>query len=68
LLSWSNQIANSARANLPIGIVKGKSSNGVCDNGMIVGYKNEDYFMLTDECKGGIGRILLYMYSTYKDD
>jgi len=65
---WSNQVANSARANLPFGNVKEKSSNAVKDGTILVGYKNDDYFMPTDEFKGDVARILLYMYMTYKDD
>lgn len=65
---WSNQVANSARANLPFGNVKEKSSYAIYDNGLLIGHKNDEYFMPTDEFKGDVARIVLYMYVTYKDD
>jgi len=35
---------------------------------VLVGYSNDKYFMPTDEFKGDVARIVLYMYVTYKDD
>lgn len=65
---WSNKVANNARGNLPFGNVKKNSENAVYDNDTIVGYKNDKYFMPSDEYKGDVARIMLYMYVTYQDD
>ena len=65
---WSLQQANSARGNLKFGRVIKTEKNKVYYEGVVIGYKNDDYFMPTNEYKGDIARILLYMYVTYKDD
>jgi len=65
---WSNMVANNARGNLPFGNVKKSRENTIYDNNNIVGYKDDEYFMPTDEYKGDVARIMLYMYITYQDD
>jgi endonuclease I len=65
---WSNQTANSERSNLMFGKVKPTNETAVYSEGVIVGYNNNKYFMPTDEFKGDVARIVLYMYATYKND
>ena len=38
------------------------------DGYILVGYKNNDYFMPLYSYKGDVARIILYMYVTYRDD
>lgn len=65
---WSSQKANTYRGNLEFGDVIKNSKNAVYDGEKIIGYRNDSYFMPTDEYKGDVARIMLYMYITYKDD
>ncbi len=65
---FANEVANSARGNLPFGIVRKIKVNEVYDQGILVGYKDGNHFMPLDEYKGDVARIMLYMHVTYKDD
>ncbi len=64
----SLETANSARGNLKFGRVRKTESNAIYFQDKVVGYKNSEFFMPTDEFKGDVARIMLYMYITYKDD
>lgn len=64
----SNKKANNYRGNLEFGKVKKSEQTSIYDGVILVGYRNSEYFMPTDEYKGDVARILLYMYVTYKDD
>jgi endonuclease I len=65
---WSSKIANSNRGNWEFGNVAKTEENAIRSGTEIVGYRKDNYFMPTDEFKGDIARIVLYMYVTYKDD
>ncbi len=64
----SNKKANNSRGSLKFGKVRKTSDNEIYDGTTLVGYRNNEYFMPTDEFKGDVARIILYMYVTYKDD
>lgn len=64
----ANKEANSARANLRLGNVRKSEANKVWDGNVLVGYKNDKYFMPLDKYKGDVARIVIYMYVTYKND
>lgn len=64
----ANEEANSARANLRLGNVRKTEANKVWDGNVLVGYKNDKYFMPLDKYKGDVARIVIYMYVTYKND
>ncbi|MEW6607453.1 MAG: endonuclease [bacterium] len=65
---WANKKANNRRSNLEFAIIKKSQENTLYDNDVIVGYLDGEYFMPTEEFKGDVARIVLYMYVTYKDD
>lgn len=65
---WSNKTANNRRGKLEFGIVPKTEQNKVYSDGVLVGYRNSQYFMPLDEYKGDVARIVLYMYVVYRDD
>lgn len=65
---WSNQIANNRRGNKQFCNLPKKAEYAIYSDTELVGYIREDCFMPTDEFKGDVARIVLYMYVTYKDD
>lgn len=65
---WSNKTANSQRGNLEFGIVPKTEENKIYSDNVLVGYRNDKYFMPLDEYKGDVARIVLYMYVVYKDN
>jgi hypothetical protein len=65
---WSNRAANNNRGNLPFGHVKKTQDNAIYSGDIVVGYKDESFFMPTEEYIGDVARIVLYMYVTYQND
>jgi hypothetical protein len=64
----TNREANAAKMNHPFGNVARIAANEVRSGTTIVGYDDGERFMPTDEFKGDVARIVLYMYVTYRDD
>ena len=66
---WASKKANDERKYYPFGNVKKIEANAVHDdNGTLVGYQDKKHFMPTDNYKGDVARITLYMYTTYKNN
>lgn len=65
---WSNQTANGKRGNNRFCNIPKRSEYEVYSESELVGYIRDDCFMPTDEFKGDVARIVLYMYVTYQDD
>lgn len=65
---WSNQTANGERGNNRFCNIPKRSEFEVYSDLELVGYIRDDCFMPTDEFKGDVARIVLYMYVTYQDD
>jgi len=65
---WSNQIANNRRGHKQFCNLPKKSEFAIYSGSELVGYVRDDCFMPTDEFKGDVARIVLYMYVTYQDD
>ncbi|HKM29306.1 MAG TPA: endonuclease [Bacilli bacterium] len=68
----ANKFVNNQRGDLMFGEVKKNKQNAISVNidDEPLGYKDivSETFMPTDEYKGDVARIILYMYVTYKDD
>jgi len=67
-LVHSNKQANRARDNKFYGDVPKETRYEIKYEDIVTGYADENHFMPTDEYKGDVARITLYMYLTYKDD
>ncbi len=65
---WSNLTANNQRGNLPFGEVPKNQDTAIYAYGEIVGYKDDQHFMPTDEFKGDVARIVLHMAMIYRNN
>lgn len=67
-LIWSNGTANNRRGDLPFGHVEKNEDTAIYSGDTLIGYKDESFFMPTEEYIGDVARIVLYMYVTYRND